>query len=82
MFLYSAVLLCMPQTWILKGRRAEDEMYRSMWERAMDDMITHLVVKNNASGLTYVASISPCALFCQLSAASPLPFITSCPVQL
>ena len=23
--------------WIYKGKRAEDEMYRAMWERATDD---------------------------------------------
>ena len=60
-----AMLLHQPQTWIIKGRRAEDEMYRSMWERAMDDMVARLVVRNNASALTYVASISPCALSCR-----------------
>ena len=54
-------MLLVLQVWIMKGRRAEDEMYRSMWERAMDDMIARLVVKNGVSGLTYVASLSPCA---------------------
>ncbi|KAK9840979.1 hypothetical protein WJX81_003645 [Elliptochloris bilobata] len=49
----------MLKTWILKGRRPEDEMYRAMWERAIDDMIDRLVTKNNATGLNYVASISP-----------------------
>ena len=45
----------------MKGRRAEDEMFRSMWERAMDDMIARLVARNGVSGLTYMASLSPCA---------------------
>ena len=61
------MLLLMPQVWIMKGRRAEDEMYRSMWERAMDDMIARLVVRNGVSGLTYVASLSPCASFRSLN---------------
>ena len=51
----------------MKGRRTEDEMYRSMWERAMDDMIARLVARNGVSGLTYVASLSPCA------PSNPLP---------
>ena len=55
----SALLLPMPQTWILKGRRAEDEMYRSMWEHAMDEMIARVIIRNKVSGLTYVASVSP-----------------------
>lgn len=57
----NTALLLMLQVWILKGRRAEDEMYRSMWERAMDDMIARLVVRNNMSGLTYLATLTPCA---------------------
>ena len=48
------------QVWIYKGRRAEDELYRSMWERAMDEMLDRLVYKNEASGLTYVAEIRRC----------------------
>ena len=48
------------QVWIYKGRRAEDELYRGMWERAMDEMLDRLVYKNEASGLTYVAEIRRC----------------------
>lgn len=73
------MLLPMPQTWLIKGRRAEDEMYRSMWEHAMDDMIARLVLRNNASGLAYVANVSPCALSLQLSA---VPASASPPVSL
>ncbi|KAK9842510.1 hypothetical protein WJX81_003419 [Elliptochloris bilobata] len=45
------------KVWIFKGKRAEDELYRAMWERAMDEMLDRLVYKNEASGLTYVAEI-------------------------
>lgn len=38
--------------WILKGRH--DEMYRGMWERAMDEMIARLVFRSK-EGLTYIA---------------------------
>ncbi|EFN60136.1 hypothetical protein CHLNCDRAFT_33654 [Chlorella variabilis] len=38
--------------WLIKGR--QDEMYRSMWERAMDEMINKLVFTSR-EGLTYVA---------------------------
>lgn len=48
------------QVWILKGKREEDELYRSMWERSMDEMLDRLVFRNNASGLTYLSEISAC----------------------
>ncbi|PSC73991.1 Mannosyl-oligosaccharide 1,2-alpha-mannosidase MNS1 [Micractinium conductrix] len=38
--------------WIVKGKG--DEMYRQMWERAMDDMIEKLVMVSK-DGLTYIA---------------------------
>lgn len=68
----------MPQAWIIKGRRAEDEMFRAMWERAMDDMIARLVFKNKVSGLTYVASLSPCGRLCSPSPSPGLPCCLLC----
>ena len=50
--------------WILKGRSSTDEMYRSMWERAMDEMIEKLVFTSSPQGLTYVAEWDRCAFFC------------------
>ena len=47
--------------WILKGKGEEDELYRSMWEKSMDDAFERLVHKNNASGLTYLSEVAPCA---------------------
>ncbi|KAL4422458.1 hypothetical protein ABPG75_008655 [Micractinium tetrahymenae] len=38
--------------WIIKGR--DDEMYRSMWEKAMDEMIDKLVFVSK-DNLTYIA---------------------------
>ena len=52
--------------WILKGKRGEDEMYRGMWERAMDEMLSRLLFRNQESGYTYVAEFTrcaPCSLF-------------------
>lgn len=42
--------------WILKGKA--DEMYRSMWEAAMDEMIKKLIFTAKTSGLVYVAEMS------------------------
>ena len=41
--------------WILKGRSPADEMYRTMWQRAMDEMIEKLVFTSSHGNLTYVA---------------------------
>ena len=46
------------QVWIYKGKRAADEMYRGMWERSMDEMLSRLLFKNEESGYTYVAEFS------------------------
>lgn len=43
------------QVWILTGR--SQDMYRSMWVRAMDDMIDKLVT-TSPDGYTYVAILS------------------------
>lgn len=49
--------------WLLKGRGPADEMYRSMWERAMDEMIEKLVFTSTPEGLTYVAELDRCVWF-------------------
>lgn len=41
--------------WVMRGRSQEAEMYRVMWEKAMDEMIEKLVFTSNPEGLTYVA---------------------------
>ncbi|KAA6418245.1 MAG: mannosyl-oligosaccharide 1 [Trebouxia sp. A1-2] len=41
--------------WVMKGRSQEAEMYRIMWEKAMDEMIEKLVFTSSPEGLTYVA---------------------------
>ena len=46
------------QVWIDKGKRAEDEMYRAMWERAMDEMLERLLFTNQETGYTYVAEFA------------------------
>ena len=43
--------------WIMKGRSQADEMYRAMWEQAMDDMIERLVFVSSPENLTYVAEL-------------------------
>lgn len=43
------------KVWILKHKR--DEMYRAMWEVAMDEMIAKLVLTAEKAGLTYVAEM-------------------------
>lgn len=44
--------------WIYKGKRAEDEMYRAMWERSMDEMLERLLFTNQETGYTYVAEFA------------------------
>lgn len=46
------------QTWILTGKGEANELYRSMWQRAMDEMLDRLYLKNNDTGLFYLAAIS------------------------
>lgn len=46
------------KVWIYKGRRKEDDMYRGMWERSMDEMLAKLLFKNEESGYTYVAEFA------------------------
>ncbi|BDA46113.1 Mannosyl-oligosaccharide 1,2-alpha-mannosidase IA [Coccomyxa sp. Obi] len=46
------------KVWIYKGRRPQDEMYRAMWVRAMDEMLRKLLFKNEESGYTYVAEFA------------------------
>lgn len=41
--------------WIMRGRSTEDELYRSMWETAMDEMMERLVFVSSPENLTYVA---------------------------
>ena len=48
-----ACCLAVAQVWLLKG--AQDEMYRGMWERAMDEMIHTLIFSSRATGLSYIA---------------------------
>ena len=43
------------KVWILKGKK--DDMYRAMWERAMDEMIEKLIFTAKKSGLVYVAEM-------------------------
>lgn len=42
------------QVWLLKGRAQSAELYRSMWEMAMDDMRKMLVRTPEGSNLTFV----------------------------
>ena len=49
--------------WIMKGRSPADEMYRIMWERAMDEMIEKLVFTSSPENLTYVAEFDRCGAF-------------------
>ena len=46
----------MNQVWLLFGK--QDEMYRQMWEKAMDEMLERLIHKTTPSGFTYVAELS------------------------
>ena len=38
--------------WVMKGRSPAVDMYRSMWERAMDEMIEKLVFTSVPDNLT------------------------------
>ena len=53
------------KVWIYKGRRSEDDMYRGMWERSMDEMLETLLFKNEESGYTYVAEFARCRILAQ-----------------
>ena len=48
--------------WVMKGRSPADDMYRSMWERAMDEMIEKLVFTSVPDNLTYVAEFDRCSM--------------------
>ena len=41
--------------WVMLGRTPAAEMYRLMWEKAMDEMIDRLVFVSSPDNLTYVA---------------------------
>lgn len=47
---------CVTQVWILKGRN--DEVYRGMWVRAMDEMLARLVGFAENDQLQYVGDIN------------------------
>lgn len=48
------------QVWLLKGKT--DDMYRAMWEKAMDETIAQLIF--NKGNLTYIAELQKCAKRC------------------
>ncbi len=57
--------------WVMKGRSQQAEMYRVMWEKAMDEMIEKLVFRSSPEGLTYIAeferyAVSFLAICCML----------------
>ena len=41
------------KVWLLKGK--SDDMYRAMWETAMDDMIASLLYASSPSRYKYIA---------------------------
>lgn len=43
--------------WLLKGK--QDDMYRAMWEKAMDEVAAQLIFSKG--GLTYIAELNKCA---------------------
>lgn len=45
------------QVWLLKGKK--DDMYRAMWEKAMDEMIAQMIFTK--TNLTYIAELQKCA---------------------
>ena len=45
------------QVWLLKGKK--DDMYRAMWEKAMDEVAAQLIFSKG--GLTYIAELNKCA---------------------
>lgn len=50
----------MKQVWLLRGK--QDEMYRSMWETAMDDMIAKMLYHSQEGTYTYITEITRCVL--------------------
>mmetsp|Transcript_23810 Transcript_23810/g.66056 ORF Transcript_23810/g.66056 Transcript_23810/m.66056 type:complete len:630 (+) Transcript_23810:124-2013(+) len=44
------------KVWILFGKN--DEMFRAMWVKAMDEMLERLIHKTTPSGFTYIAELS------------------------
>lgn len=43
------------KVWILKGKK--DDMYRDMWERAMDEMI-YMLLGTSSDGLQFVGDMN------------------------
>ena len=69
------------KVWIYKGRRSEDDMYRGMWERSMDEMLETLLFKNEESGYTYVAEFArsgPLRTACYPEAAATVMGSVAC----
>lgn len=44
------------QVWLLRGK--QDEMYRSMWETAMDEMIAKMLYQSQGGTYTYITEIT------------------------
>jgi hypothetical protein len=57
------------QVWLLKGKK--DDMYRAMWEKAMDEVAAQLIF--NKGGLTYIAELNKCARLCCCAACCRAP---------
>ena len=53
------------KVWLLKGKA--DDMYRAMWEQAMDDMIACLLFASTPSRLKYIADFDWCATWLLLA---------------
>ena len=51
------------KAWLLKGKT--DDMYRAMWEAAMDDMIACLLFETYPNRLKYIATFERCAAHCR-----------------
>lgn len=68
------------QVWLLKGKK--DDMYRAMWEKAMDDTAAQLIFSKG--NLTYIAELQRCApaimaLPACMNVPNALPFpLSSC----
>ena len=58
--------------WILKGK--QEEMYREMWEKAMDEMIAKMIA-TSTNGLTYVAELDRCGLSATVRCSCCAPFV-------
>ena len=57
---FDSVLMCSCHTWqvwLLKGKK--DDMYRAMWEKAMDETAAQLTFSKG--NLTYIAELQRCA---------------------